>query len=146
MGADSPEWGRIFARLRDGRGWSQMDLARLLKHLADWLGVVRVAGATAESIKRSVERWEAGGRPDERYWLLLAHAYATSNDGKAVLGPGSDFERLMLAFELTWILELGPFSKNAWSDLVAGRQKRWYSKGLARRLPDDRAVFAERSE
>ena len=47
---------------------------------------------------------------------------------------------------LTWILELGPFSKNAWSDLVAGRQKRWYSKGLARRLPDDRAVFAERSE
>ncbi len=100
MGAGSPEWGRIFARLRDGRGWSQMDLARLLKHLADWLGVVRVAGATAESIKRSVERWEAGGRPDERYWLLLAHAYATSNDGKAVLGPGSDFERLMLAFEL----------------------------------------------
>jgi len=26
---------------------------------------------------------------------------------------------------LAWILELGPFSKNVWSDLVAGRRKRW---------------------
>lgn len=100
MGADLREWGRIFARLRDGRGWSQMDLARVLKHLAGQLGVKRVAAATAGGIKRSVERWEAGGRPDERYWLLLAHAYAVTNDGKADLGPGSDFQRLLIAFEL----------------------------------------------
>ncbi|MGH9258342.1 MAG: ADP-ribosylglycohydrolase family protein [Acidimicrobiales bacterium] len=29
------------------------------------------------------------------------------------------------AVALAWILELGPFSKNVWSDLVAGRRKRW---------------------
>jgi len=77
-----------------------MDLARLLKRLAEQLGVRRVADAAAESIKRSVERWEAGGRPDERYWLLLTHVYARTSDGKADLGPGSDFEQLMHAFEL----------------------------------------------
>jgi hypothetical protein len=60
----------------------------------------RVASASAKSIKRSIERWEAGGRPDQRYWLLLAHAYATTSDGEADLGPGSDFEQLMHAFEL----------------------------------------------
>lgn len=100
MGADVREWAGIFSRLRDGRGWSQMDLARALKQLAGQLGVRRVAAATAAGIKRSVERWEAGGRPDERYWLLLAHAYAITNEGKADLGPGSDFHRLLLAFEL----------------------------------------------
>jgi tetratricopeptide (TPR) repeat protein len=77
-----------------------MDLARRLKQLAGQLGVQRVAHASAESIKRSIERWEAGGRPDDRYWLLLGHAYATSNSGKVDLGPGSDFDRLMSAFEL----------------------------------------------
>src|SRR6266542_3373145 len=96
----SQQWGRLLARLRDRRGWSQMDLARLLKRLAEQLGVRRVADAAAESIKRSVERWEAGGRPDERYWLLLTHVYARTSDGKADLGPGSDFEQLMHAFEL----------------------------------------------
>jgi len=100
MVSGSREWGRILGRLRGRHGWSQMDLARYLKHLAERLGVRRVASATAKSIKRSVERWEAGGRPDERYWLLLAHAYATTSDGEADLGPGSDFEQLMHAFEL----------------------------------------------
>jgi hypothetical protein len=45
--------------------------------------------------------------------------------------------------ELTRILELALFSKNARSDLVAGRQKGWYVEVLARCLPDGRAAFAE---
>ena len=45
---------------------------------------------------------------------------------------------------LAWILEVDPFSKNAWSDGVAGRQQRWYAEGVACCLPDDRAAFAER--
>ncbi len=44
---------------------------------------------------------------------------------------------------LARILELAPFSKNARSDLVAGRQKGWYVEVLARCLPDGRAAFAE---
>jgi hypothetical protein len=44
---------------------------------------------------------------------------------------------------LAWILELVPFSKSARSDLAAGRQKGWYSEGLACCLSDGGAAFAE---
>jgi len=94
------EPARILVQLREGRGWSQAQLARHLKHLAERLGVQRVADAAVPSIKRSIERWEAGtSRPDERYWLLLAHVYAIRDD-KVDLGPGSDLDRLLDALAL----------------------------------------------
>lgn len=44
---------------------------------------------------REIQRWEAGDHaPDERYQLLLAHAYAT-RDGSATIEPGSDLDRLI---------------------------------------------------
>jgi hypothetical protein len=48
-------------------------------------------------VVREIQRWEAGEHaPDERYQLLLAHAYATRN-GSATIEPGSDLDRLLAA-------------------------------------------------
>lgn len=85
--------------LRQARGWSWKDEARELQRLAKRLNVERVASATVESIARTVARWESGQykyKPDERYQLLLAHAYAVRG-GRAAVGPDSDFEHLLSA-------------------------------------------------
>jgi transcriptional regulator with XRE-family HTH domain len=90
----------LFKELRQERGWSWKEEAQVLKGLAQQLGIRRIASAATTSIVRSIARWESGDyeyRPDRRYQLLLAHAYATRN-GRADLGPGSDFDRLMDAF------------------------------------------------
>lgn len=90
---------RILKELRRGRSWSWQEQARLLKRLAEQHGVERIAAATTESIGRTIARWESGRyayKPDERYQLLLAHAYAT-RDGEAAVAPGSDLDRLMVA-------------------------------------------------
>jgi hypothetical protein len=98
--AEAPEVGaRILKELRRGRSWSWQEQARLLKRLAEQHGVERIAAATIESIGRTIARWESGRyayKPDERYQLLLAYAYAT-RDGEAAVAPGSDLDRLMVA-------------------------------------------------
>jgi len=77
-----------------------MDLARALRALASTLGVQRIAAALPDSIRQTIKRWETKGiRPDQRYCLLLAHLYAVRDD-RSDLGPGSDFDRLFVAFEL----------------------------------------------
>jgi transcriptional regulator with XRE-family HTH domain len=91
---------RLLKELRQERGWSWKEEAHTLKGLAQQLGIRRIAAAATTSIERSIARWESGDyeyRPDQRYQLLLAHAYAT-RDGRPDLGPGSDFDRLMDAF------------------------------------------------
>jgi transcriptional regulator with XRE-family HTH domain len=99
--SDLPVWSGWFVELREGRGWSQLDLAQVLRRLARELpadlNLDRVARASLESIKRTIRRWETGAvQPDERYRILLAHAYATRN-GEATIGRGSAFELLMAA-------------------------------------------------
>lgn len=91
---------RLLKELRQERGWSWKEEAQTLKELAQQLGIRRIAAAATTSIARSIARWESGDydyRPDQRYQLLLAHAYAT-RDGRADVGPGSDFDRLLDAF------------------------------------------------
>lgn len=91
---------RLLKELRQERRWSWKEEARTLKGLAQQLGIRRIAAAATTSIERSIARWESGDyeyRPDQRYQLLLAHAYAV-RDGRVELGPGSDFDRLMDAF------------------------------------------------
>lgn len=76
--------------LREARGWSWKDEARELRRHAQRLGIERVARANPDSIVRTIARWESTTyeyRPDERYQLLLAHAF------------GSDIDRLLLALE-----------------------------------------------
>jgi transcriptional regulator with XRE-family HTH domain len=100
MGEARQSGARLLKELRQERGWSWKEEAHTLKGLAQQLGIRRVTAATTTSIERSIARWESGDyeyRPDQRYQLLLAHAYATRN-GRAALGPGSDFDRLMDAF------------------------------------------------
>ena len=90
----------ILKELRKEQGWSWKALASILKSLAQQLGIERVASAGTTSIERTIARWESGDyryKPDERYQLLLAHAYAASGRN-AGLGPASDFDRLMAAF------------------------------------------------
>jgi transcriptional regulator with XRE-family HTH domain len=90
----------LLKELRQARGWSRTEEAQTLKALARQLGIRRVAAAATTSIVRSIARWESSDydyRPDQRYQLLLAHAYAT-RDGRADVGQGSDFGRLMDAF------------------------------------------------
>jgi transcriptional regulator with XRE-family HTH domain len=83
--------------LRQGRGWSQRDEALLLKQSAGRFGFHHIAGTKTRSVVREIQRWEAGEHaPDERYQLLLAHAYAT-RDGSATIEPGSDLDRLIAA-------------------------------------------------
>lgn len=89
----------LLKELRRARGWSWKDEARELKRHAQRLHLERVASASVDSIARTIARWESGQyphRPDERYQLLLGHAYAL-RDGRAALGPLSDFERLLKA-------------------------------------------------
>ncbi len=87
--------GPLLRELRQGRGWSQWDEAQLLKQLAKQLGFHHIAGTKTRSVVREIQRWEAGEHtPDERYQLLLAHAYAT-RDGSATIEPGSDLDRLI---------------------------------------------------
>ena len=82
--------GPLLKELRQGRGWSQRDEALLLKQLAGRFGFHHIAGTKTRSVVREIQRWEAGEHaPDERYQLLLAHAYATRN-GSATIEPGSD--------------------------------------------------------
>jgi transcriptional regulator with XRE-family HTH domain len=86
--------GPLIKELRQGRGWSQRDEAQLLKHLARRFGFHHIAGTKTRSVVREIQRWEAGEHaPDERYQLLLAHAYAT-RDGSATIEPGSDLGRV----------------------------------------------------
>jgi transcriptional regulator with XRE-family HTH domain/tetratricopeptide (TPR) repeat protein len=99
---DLPVWSGWLVELREGRGWSQADLAgalqRLARELPSDLGLQRVAAVSVQSIKRTIRRWETDGvQPDERYCVLLAHAYATRN-GEATIGQGSEFELLVTAF------------------------------------------------
>ena len=57
-----------------------------------------VANGGLSTIQRTIARWESDAvRPGERYQLLLAHVFA-EHDGSVLLGPGSDFERLMTVF------------------------------------------------
>jgi transcriptional regulator with XRE-family HTH domain len=87
--------GLLLKELRQGRGWSQRDEALLLKQLAGRFGFHHIAGTKTRSVVREIQRWEAGDHaPDERYQLLLAHAYAT-RDGSATIEPGSDLDRLI---------------------------------------------------
>lgn len=100
--SDLPVWCGWLVELREGRGWSQLDLARVLRRLATELpadlGLDRVARASLESIKRTIRRWETQGvQPDERYRIVLAHAYVIRN-GEATISQGSEFELLMAAF------------------------------------------------
>jgi transcriptional regulator with XRE-family HTH domain len=89
--------GPLLKELRQGRGWSQRDEAQLLKQLAGRFGFQHIAGTKTRSVVREIQRWEAGEHaPDERYQLLLAHAYAT-RDGSATIEPGSDLDRLIAA-------------------------------------------------
>jgi transcriptional regulator with XRE-family HTH domain len=89
--------GPLLKELRQGRGWSQQDEAQLLKQLARRFGFHHIAGTKTRSVVREIQRWEAGEHaPDERYQLLLAHAYAT-RDGTATIEPGSDLDRLLAA-------------------------------------------------
>ena len=79
-------------RLRLVRGWSWADQARCLKDLAGKHGFPRIAAAQADSIKRTIARWENGSfaAPGYQYQVLLAIAYARTPVGMAALGPGSD--------------------------------------------------------
>lgn len=89
----------LLKELRRARGWSWKDEARELRRHAQRLHIERVASASVDSIARTIARWESGHyphRPDQRYQLLLGHTYATK-DGRASLGPLSDFERLLAA-------------------------------------------------
>ena len=89
--------GPLLKELRQARGWSQRDEALLLKQLAGRFGFHHIAGTKTRSVVREIQRWEAGEHaPDERYQLLLAHAYATRN-GSATIEPGSDLDRLLAA-------------------------------------------------
>lgn len=50
---------------------------------------------------RTIARWESTTyeyRPDERYQLLLAHVFAVRH-GRTAIGPGSDFDHLLLALQ-----------------------------------------------
>jgi transcriptional regulator with XRE-family HTH domain len=89
--------GPLLKELRQGRGWSQRDEAQLLKQLARRFGFHHIAVTKSRSVVREIQRWEAGEHaPDERYQLLLAHAYAT-RDGTATIGQDSDLDRLIAA-------------------------------------------------
>jgi transcriptional regulator with XRE-family HTH domain len=89
--------GPLLKELRQGRGWSQRDEAQLLKQLARRFGFHHIAETKTRSVVREIQRWEAGEHaPDERYQLLLAHAYAT-RDGTATIGQDSDLDRLIAA-------------------------------------------------
>jgi hypothetical protein len=99
MAEASQVGARILKELRKGRSWSWQEQARLLKRLAQQHGVERIAAATTASISRTIARWESGRyayKPDERYQLLLAYAYAT-RDGEPAVAPGADLDRLMVA-------------------------------------------------
>jgi transcriptional regulator with XRE-family HTH domain len=135
---------RILRDLRRGRGWSWQEQARLLKRLAEPHGVERIAAATTESISRTIARWESGRypyKPDERYQLLLAYAYAI-RDGEAAVAPGSDLDHLMVALGEMGVsldadrscgrsrprqrpLEPGRFSRSWHLTTRAGYAERW---------------------
>ncbi|MEU7646783.1 hypothetical protein [Streptomyces huasconensis] len=86
-------------RLRVARGLSLAGMARALVATAARLG--QPLDSTAESVQRSVARWESSKSPilpGERYQLLLGHLYARGADGQTSLGAGSDFAELLDAF------------------------------------------------
>ncbi|MET9428210.1 hypothetical protein [Streptomyces sp. NPDC003036] len=78
-------------RLRQSRGWSLADAARMIIDTAHRLG--QPLDSTAASVQRTVARWESPTAPllpSERYQLLLVHTYARTRDGQYHIGPGSD--------------------------------------------------------
>jgi hypothetical protein len=98
--ADRPEWTGVLVGLRQGRGWSQADLARALQQEAARARIHQVAGVARASIVRSIIRWENDGvKPDNRYQLLLVRVYA-NRDGQIAIGPASELDYLMVAFEM----------------------------------------------
>jgi hypothetical protein len=77
-----------------------MELARRLRDLARRHRVDAVSGVSPSHIWRAVMRWEAGdSQPSARYQLLLAYAYAESDD-LATVGAGAGLDRLLDAFQL----------------------------------------------
>src|SRR5262249_5062547 len=99
---DRQDGKRLLHRLREQRGWSWADEARAIKHMAGRLGVERLAATSVNSIKRTIARWESDAPtatvPDERYQWVLAHLFA-ERDGRCNIGPGSEFLRLLAAFQ-----------------------------------------------
>lgn len=94
--------------LRESRGWSWADLARVLRDTARGLGVTSVARCRVESIQRAIARWESRDgqvRPGERYQFLLAHLYARTSSGDIAIGPGSDFAGLLDALRQLGVAE-----------------------------------------
>ncbi|WP_155346703.1 hypothetical protein [Acrocarpospora pleiomorpha] len=72
----------------------------MLRDLAQTLQFARIGSNSVASIQRTIARWENGtSTPDDRYQVLLAHAFARTPTGDVSLGPGSDFAVLLNAFE-----------------------------------------------
>jgi transcriptional regulator with XRE-family HTH domain len=89
----------ILRLLRQRRGWSLLDETKALRDAARMRRIPSVATASLSTIKRTISRWENDVvSPGERYQLLLAHVFA-EQDGSILLGPASDFDQLMTAFE-----------------------------------------------
>ncbi|WP_447005876.1 hypothetical protein ACRAKI_05055 [Saccharothrix isguenensis] len=87
-------------RLRESRGWSWTDLARVLRDTARDLGMASPGHLPVASIQRTVARWESPTdrtKPGDRYQYLLARIYAKTSTGSWALGTGSDFAVLMEA-------------------------------------------------
>ncbi len=99
MSADRQTCAQTLRRLRLARGWSWSDEARLLRRLARDLRFQRLAASSRASIQRTIARWESGSTtPNQRYQVLLAHAFARTPTGEPSLGPGSDLNALLDAF------------------------------------------------
>ncbi len=49
---------QLLRRLREQRGWSWADQARVLRAVAEWLGMTAVTSTQPTSLQRSIARWE----------------------------------------------------------------------------------------
>ena len=88
---DRARAAQLLKGLRQSRGWSWADLARVLRDTADRVGVTSLRGRQISSIQRTIARWESKSdhtAPGERYQILLVHIYACA----AVSGIGTGAE------------------------------------------------------